>query len=186
MAYTIPTLEPTSIIAGTTVKWTKALGDYPASTWTLTYQFKGAGSFSVTATADGNGHSVSIAYGTTNDYPVGNYWWQSYVSDGTNRYLVESGKCEVVKDLADATEGHDGRSHARIVLEAIEAVIEGKATRDQSEISIGDRTLKRLSPKQLIDWRATYRAEVNAEDAEMRRKLGKNTQNSIYARFTSA
>jgi len=186
MAYQIPTTEPVEIVAGETLQWTKTLADYPASTWTLSYEFRGAGSFSITATASGSDHAVSVAYATTDAYPVGDYWWTSYVTDGTSRYRVDTGQTAVVKDLTDATAGYDGRTHAERTLAAIEAAIEGRATKADSEITIGDRKIKRMPPSELLQWRAAYRAEVKAEQKAARRKRGLDSQNSTWVKFTNA
>jgi hypothetical protein len=53
----------------------------------------------------------------------------------------------------------DDRSHARKVLDAIEAVIENRATLDQQEYTIGSRHLKRMTVAELIEFRDKYRGE---------------------------
>ena len=53
MAAEIPTTEPTSIIAGDTLAWTKSLADYEASLWTLTYYLRGPSAQTITATTSG-------------------------------------------------------------------------------------------------------------------------------------
>ena len=67
----------------------------------------------------------------------------------------------------------DDRSHARKVLEAIEAVIEGRATKDQEEYTIGSRTLKRTPVKELLELRDKYRGEVHAEELAENARNGK-------------
>ena len=46
------------------------------------------------------------------------------------------------------------------MLDAIEALIEGRATKDVSSYSIAGRSLTRMTPDELVKWRSTYRAEV--------------------------
>jgi len=184
MAKTVPTTEPDEIVAGETLVWTRNLSEYPPATWTLSYEFRGAGSFTITATASAGLHSVSVPFATTDAYPVGDYWWSSYVTDGTSRYRVDTGQAKVVKDFSDATAGFDGRSHAQRTLDAIEAMIEGRATKADTSITIGDRSIKRLSPAELVQWRSVYRAEVKAEKKALRRKRGLDTQNSVWVQFT--
>ena len=47
----------------------------------------------------------------------------------------------------------------------VEAVLEDRATKDQEEYTIGDRSLKRTPMKDLLVLRDTYRLDVKAEEA---------------------
>jgi hypothetical protein len=138
--------EPKSLVEGDTWKWKRSdLTDYPSPTWVLKYEFKNASAnFEITAVQDGSttGFSVVVAAATTAAYVAGKYAWSATVTSGAERYTVDGGVLEVIRDFNDNT-NFDGRTHARKTLEAIEAVIEGRASRDQQEYSIGDRTLKR-------------------------------------------
>ena len=87
MIVAIPTTEPSSIKAGMTVKWKRTLSDYPATLWTLTYVlFKAGTQIKFNASADGTDHSVTLAKATTAAYTAGNYTWQAYVDDGSERF----------------------------------------------------------------------------------------------------
>lgn len=77
--------------------------------------------------------------------------------------LVEEGQVRILEDLVSAAPGFDGRSHAEKVLEAIEAVIEGRASLDQSQYTINNRSLTRTPVADLLKLRNTYRAEVRAQ-----------------------
>ena len=74
----IPSVEPTAIIAGDTLAWTKSLADYPASAaWVLKYRLINAASkIDITATTSGADHLVSVAAAVTALYPVGLYTYQ--------------------------------------------------------------------------------------------------------------
>lgn len=166
MAADIPTAEPTAARAGDTWKWTKSLADYPASTWTLKYYFKSSTSgFSVTATASGDDHSVTVAAATTAAYTAGNYRWIASAESGSEKFTVDEGTLEVQKDYrgVSASTGVDDRSHARIVLDAIKAVIEGRASKDQEEYTIAGRSLKRTPITTLLKMRQHYETEAKAE-----------------------
>ena len=125
---TIDTLntEPRSIIAGDTVKWTRTLADYPASAgWALTYDLVNAQHrYTIAATASGNAHAVVIAATTTESYAAGSYDWRARVTNAEEVYTVGTGRVTVAPSFGAAV---DGRTHARRTLEAIEAVIEGRA-----------------------------------------------------------
>jgi hypothetical protein len=47
-------------------------------------------------------------------------------------------------------------------------MIEGKASLDQQSYSVGGRSITRLTPAELVDWRKEYQREVNIQ----RRKMG--------------
>ena len=186
MAADIPTTEPTELNVGDTWKWTKTLADYPASTWTLSYSFKSSvGGFAVAATALGDDHSVTVAYGTTSGYTAGFYSWVASVTNGSERYIVDSGTCTLNPDYraGTATAAYDGRSHARIVLDAIEAVIEGRATVDQQEYEIAGRRLKRMAIADLLKFRQHYKAEVAAEINAEKIRNGTGTGRRIQFRL---
>lgn len=174
----VPTTEPREVRAGMTWKWKRndLSADYPASTWTLTYWWKKTGAsganFSIVATADGADFAVTVTAATTAGYTAGSYTWSAVVTAGTEAYEVDHGTCELLARY-DSAANLDDRSHAKTVLDAIEAVIEGRASKDQEEYSIGGRSLKRTPIKDLIALRTHYRAEVQAESIAERGGGGK-------------
>lgn len=177
MTAPIPTNEPVEARVGDTWVWNRQdLPDYPAPTWSLKYQFKNATQhFEINATTDGTNFAISVAKATTAGYTAGAYSWVAYVTDGTSQYEVDRGRITVLASYSLASPAAlDDRSHARKVLEALEATIEGKATKDQMEYTIGSRSIKRMSATDLVTWRNHYRAEVFAEDNKERRRNGYN------------
>lgn len=183
MARVIPTTEPTVLVAGDTWDWTKSLADYPASTWTLSYVLiNSTDKITIAASADGDTHSVDVAAATTAAYDAGTYKWQSYVSDGTDRYLVGEGTITVKANYNAATT-YDARSHVKTTLDALDAMIEGKASVDQAAMSIAGRSLSRYSPDELIRWwkhyKSLYRQELDAEQVAM----GLGSPNVVRVRF---
>lgn len=186
MAADIPTTEPDVLNVGDTWKWTKTLADYPASVWTLTYRFKSAaGGFEVVASASGDDHSVTVAYATTSGYTAGFYSWTASASNGSERYIVDSGTCTLNPDFrtGTATAAYDGRTHARTVLDAIEAVIEGRATVDQQEYEIAGRRLKRMPVADLLKFRQHYKTEVQSEVMAEAIRNGTGTGRKIQFRL---
>ena len=63
----IPTNEPSTIIAGDTIRWLKTLTDYPASDgWVLGYTLVNAAARLVLgSTAQGDSHLVNVSATTT-------------------------------------------------------------------------------------------------------------------------
>lgn len=181
---TVPTTEPASIRAGDFLTWSKTLADYPANDgWTLVYTLiNGSSKVTIDAAASGADHLVSVAAGTTGSYVAGNYTWMARVTKGSEIYTIDHGSLTILPNLAALTT-YDGRSHAKVMVEAIEAAIQGRASATQLRMSINNRSIEYLSPTELIKWLSFYRAEVAKEaQSETIRKTGVNPRN-IGVRF---
>lgn len=170
----IPRKEPPELRAGVTWQWRREdlTADYPASSWTLKYWMKqraAAGGHielaSSQISADGDNFAIVVPAATTAGYTAGKYDWAAEVSGGSSEvYEVDRGVLIVLARF-DQASALDFRTHAERMLEAIETALVNKAelTPDQAEYTIGTRHLKRLSPKELLDWRDYYRAEVASQ-----------------------
>lgn len=166
MPQTVPAGEPARVTAGDTATWTRSLPDFPATDgWVLSYALVRTGVLlGITASAQGADHLVSVAAATTAAWQPGRYAWQASVARGAERHTIGTGYLEVLPDFAAQAGGHDGRSHARRVLEAVEAVIEGRASQAHAEYAIAGRQLKFIPIPELLALRDRYRAEVRAQD----------------------
>ena len=174
---------PATLQAGDTWEWEFSDSDYPASTWTLTYALVDSNrKITITASADDDTHSVSVAMATTAAYVPGIYHFQAYVTDGTDRFKVDEGTVEVLPNFAAAT-AYDNRSHVKKVLDALEALIEGKASKDKASYSIGGRSISHMSPAELIEWRDNYRAQYVREIRKERIAQGKAAGSTVKVRF---
>jgi hypothetical protein len=162
---TIPTQEPGSLNVGDTWRWTRSFADYPAGTWTLKYRFKSAaGGFEVVASASGTDHSVTVAASTSAGYTAGSYTWTAWVESGSEKYTVDSGVCELLPDYraSTATIALDDRSHAKKMLDAIEAWLESRDVAVAS-YQIAGRQMQYIPIAELIKLRSRYRLEVQGE-----------------------
>lgn len=163
-----PEKEPAQLVVGDRWLWKRTdLGtDYPPASYSLKYVLRrhdtGA-EIEITASESGSDYLVEVASATTAVKSAGWYAWQAYIirTSDSERVLIGSGTVELIANR-DAAET-DPRTHARKVLDAIEAVIENRATVDQQEYSIAGRSLKRMEIGDLLKLRDKYRAEVNAE-----------------------
>lgn len=165
---------PNSLIAGDTWSWTRDLAEYPAPTWVLTYHFSSvAGSFDAVGTADGTEHVFTVPAATSAAYKADRYRWVARATSGVLAYTVDQGWVDVVANPASRTRG-DSRSHARKVLDAIEATLEGRASSDQMSISIAGRTISRISIPDLMLLRDRYRAEVRSVEQPAGTGRGRN------------
>lgn len=180
-----PTTEPTELRAGDTWAWTKSLADYPATTWTLKYALVKAGGGTqktITATASGTDHAVSVAKATTAAYGAGTWSWVASVTDGTSRYTIDQGTLEVLPDIEAASSGYDNRTHAKTMLDAIEAWLEARDP-GVAEYEIAGRRMKYHSVPDLLRLRSQYRQEVRAEAAAERIANGLGDPRRVFVRF---
>lgn len=182
---TIATIEPSSITAGDSVTWQKTLSDYPASAgWVLSYVLLStAGKITITGSASGDDHLIDVAAVVSAAWNPGTYTWQSYVTNGSARHTVSSSTIIINRNFSSATGAIDTRSHARRMVELIEAVLEGTASTDQRKVKIGDKEIERHTPKELLSLRDYYRAELVAERGQERISQGKRPGNKVLMRF---
>ena len=162
----IPDQEPSSLNVGDTWRWTRTLADYPASSWTLKYRFKSAaGGFEITATASGSDHLVTVDAATSAGYTAGDYSWTAWVEGGSSeKYTVDSGVCALLPDYraAAASAALDDRSHAKKMLDAIEAWLESRDVAVAS-YQIAGRQMQYIPIAELIKLRSKYQMEVQGE-----------------------
>lgn len=179
----IKTYEPGEFVAGSTVKFTKSLPDYPATEWALTFHLRGPASLDVTATAAGCDHEVTMA-ATESVLEPGRYYWQTWVAKGGERFMVGSGELQVKPGLNQRIESFDGRGPVKRVLDAIDATIEGRATSDQHMYMIGNRQLMHIPIEGLLSLRTRYAQLYARELRAARLKDGAPFFKNIHTRFT--
>lgn len=136
---------------------------YPAPDWSLSVILRGAGSIDIAATTDDNIHVIEQDGTTTGTWAPGSYWYSVRVTDGVDTFEIESGNIEILPDLESAGADYDGRSHNKRTLDAIEAVIEKRATLDQERYRINNRELYRTPIGELIKLRTQYLAWYRRE-----------------------
>ena len=187
-----PQKEPSSLVLGDYLAWKRDdLADtYPIGSYALTYEFHedsgggGTHKFTLTATEANDTYYIEAASSSTTGYAVGDYIWEAYITKASdsNRVMVDSGRTTITQNLADTNA--DLRSHAKKVLDAIEAVIENRASMDQSSMSIAGRSLSRMSIDELMTFRDRYKAEYLKEIKLARIRNGQGTGNTPKVRFT--
>lgn len=161
-------LTLTKIFSGDTLEKTATLLEYPSSEWILSYEI---GTLVLTFNSS---HELSSIV----NLPSGIYQYRllaTNISTSTIKKTLLNGQVTIV-DLAY-------RSHARKVLDAIEANIEGRASQAQAEMTINGRSIKYYAPEQLIKLRQTYQKEVANEISQDRINAGLGTSNKILVRF---
>ncbi len=195
MSYTIGTTEPSKIRGGDVVKWTKSLGDYLPSGWTLIYTFtvQASTSAQVQVTCSDNGDGTHLAEMTqansraldpsTSGSSHNDVRWIARVNDGSDYHTVGSGMLRVLPDLAAATSGFDDRGHVKKTLDLIEAVIEGSADRAYLADATGDRSINYKTDEELIVMHKRYSALYEKELQAERIEQGLGGNKTVRVRF---
>lgn len=178
---------PDQLLAGDTWKWKVSLSDYPASSgWTLYYYLvnQSISKITLTSSASDDDHQIEVAKADTAGYAAGIYNYQAVVASSTKRYLVESGRVEVLPNYAAQTGTYDDRSFARKMVDALEtALLTSAASGDIIEYTIGGRSVKkdRYTVRRELDY---WKAQVLAEKRRERAKMGLSTNRTVKVRFT--
>lgn len=146
------------------------LPQFPAPDWELSLHLRGPSVINLVAVADADGHKFTATAADSAGWKPGIYSYVVRATNGADVRQVDATTLEVLPDLASITDPSDLRSHARKALEAIEAVLEKRASRDQERYTIKDRELWRTPIADLLKLRDVYRAEVRREDAAARGK----------------
>ncbi len=165
---TSPTSVPHILRAGDTWRWEVSLPDYPAPDWLLSYAFYStAAVFHIPSTDNGNGkHLVHVAPTVTAARLAGRYDWAATVicTASGDRWQITTGVITIEPDLSLLT-AFDGRSPARRVLDALEAVIENRAVNGDLDVignAFNGLNITR-NPELLLKTRAQYAAIVHRE-----------------------
>jgi len=183
-----PSQVPTELQLGDFWAWKRddLSEDYPVASYALSYEFNlvdGATVYNFTLTATESNDTYIVEASNTASYTKGNYNWVSYMtrSSDSARVKLEEGFVEIQDNYATTTASV--RSHAKIVLDAVEAVIENRANIDQSSMSIAGRSLSRMSIDELLTFRARYKAEYLKEVKQLRIKNKRGSGNTIKVNF---
>lgn len=156
---------PARIAAGDTIEWSRSFPKYRATDgWALGYTFVGSvASYAVTAAASGDGFAIVLSAATSAAWQPGTYRVVEYVTKADRRHTLSACDVIVTPNLAAATGGIDTRSHARKVLDNINAWLERKAPAVASW-QLGDRQLQHYPLTELLVLRDRYAAMVAREE----------------------
>jgi len=185
------------LIIGDSYEFRTTVADYPASDgWALSHVLRPASGsadpITLTAVADGDDYLTSVSTTTSAGWEAGDFTVVAMVTKAGERHTLDAvalsgGRLTSnrITILANPTDGEafDDRSHARKTLDALNAMIEGRASMEQRGFTIRDRTVDLLSPDELIRWRGYYAGIVANEDAAARRRAGLPDPRRKYVRF---
>jgi hypothetical protein len=184
-----PEGEPLEIVVGDFIQWKRSdlVQDYPLASYSAQYvaRITGGGNTEVTipATETGNTYLFTASSSTTSGFEPGYYHWQLEViqTSSGNRVVVDRGEFTALADLD--VNGADPRSHAQIMIDKIESILQGKADSDVGSYSIAGRSLTKMSFAELMTARDQYKAEFQQEVVKDRARRGKPTGSTIKVRF---
>lgn len=182
-----PAIEPASVYAGSTVSWTRSESIYgPLQGYALVYTFFNQDTtWSVSGSqvsGSGSKWTVTIDSDEWSDVPPGVYRWIARAVSGTTKVVLAEGELNVRADPADGA--YDGRSWARQQLDAVEAVIAGRATEDHLSMSVAGRSISLMGMDELFRARNLLRDEVRSEADAERLRDGRPSRQIIRTRFT--
>ncbi len=184
-----PTDEPLEFVKGDFVQWRQDeySNDYPNTSHTMEYvaRIKGGGSneIKVASTTIDDDYLFTISSSTSSNFETGNYHWQLEVieTSSSNRIVLNTGEWKVRVDLDDNSA--DPREHFEIMLDKIETVLQGRADADVLSYSINGRSLSKMSPNELVEWRSYYKKELTMHKRKERIKHNMPTGATIVTRF---
>lgn len=189
MAFTIPDVEPTSIVAGVSWQWNKDLSDYkPDDGWTLIYYFVQAASspadFSITTTNVSNVHNVDVEEAVTVLYTPDLYYYQGIVNNGTDTHLAVTGQMLIEQDFSDGSVT-DPRSWSCQALDALESSIAGTADATQLSYVIDGIQVSEMGASSKLTWLEGLRRICASEKENEDLQNGRKTNRVGRISFTS-
>jgi hypothetical protein len=189
---------PASIIAGYSLSWLVPQGEFsPDDGWDIRYVIlsesaqlfinppSGTNSGSRVDNGDGT-WTVSMSPAQTTTLADGKrHRFIGYVFDGTDEHVVDESIVLVKADPKTASAGLDPRSNDEVMLEAVRAVMAGKATDDQAAKSIGGRSLSRYSWGELLEVEKELIARVDRQKQKERIRKGLPSGRKVLARMVA-
>lgn len=161
--------------------------DYPNTAYTMTYVARitagGNTEIQVEGTAYGSDYLFSASSTDSALFVPGYYHWQleAVRNSDSERIVIDRGYFTAIADLD--VNGADPRSHAEIMVDKIQSLLEGKADADVANYSIAGRSLTKLSFDELIKARDFYKAEFLKEKQAERIRRGQGTGATIKVEF---
>jgi len=184
-----PEGEPTIVTVGDFIQWKRSdlVDDYPPSLYTATYiaRITGGGSNEITliGTDETTHYLFSVSSTVSADFVPGYYHWQLEIvrNSDSERIVVDTGTFTANVDLD--VNASDPRTHAEIMVDKIESILQGRADSDVANYSIKDRSLTKLSISELLQWRDYYRLELRKEKTAQLIAKGEATGATVKVRF---
>ena len=155
--------EPKTIQAGDSVSWSRtASGCSAADGWVVHYALRGPSQIDLQADGNGEVFTVTVGASVSAGWLAGDYVFSCFAKRGADeRKTLATGRVTILPDFASTNP--DARSHAKRMLDAIEATLEKRATKDQMSYQVDGLAISRIPIPDLIQLRNKYRREYRRE-----------------------
>ncbi len=184
MADTTLTSVPASVYAGDTLNWLISFSDFPASDgWVLSYGFRSnnGSAINFSSSSSGDDFALDVTAADTATWVPGSYKGVARVVNGSVSHTIWKGSIEVLPNPLDTD--YDPRSHARKCLDAINAVLEGKASKDVLSTTIAGQSIQRLTWTELLQAKSFYQGLVDGETNAENLENGQGSSSNVLIRF---
>ncbi len=149
--------------------------------WTLSYSFIGAVKLELTAIQEGSRWKTSMTTTQSSSLSAGDYYWQAYATNGSDRVNIGSGKLSVMPNLHAAKAGDDMRSQTKKDLDAVQsamrAMISGGAV---AKYAIGHRQVEKMAMSDLLILESRLKILLKREEGSGN---GQGSPNNTLVRF---
>ncbi len=180
-----PSQVPDEFHAGDSFLLELSGGDYPPPEWTASIVLSNSSVRNTAAgTSSGSLHRIDIAPATTSNWATGSYSWQIYAEKTGYRVTLASGNIKILANIGDASQGNDVRNFPRTVADALESIIQNRATKEQlllAQQSVGDLNVNYV-PDVMAEWQKWNGYAEQLENAN-KVSAGMGGPRAIYARF---
>lgn len=177
---------PALIYAGDSLIVNIENSTYPASEgWSMEFAFrsqKGA-PIDIASAANGSAHLFSVSSTTTATWNEATYSATLRAVKSTDKVTIWRGFLEIKAEPSVTAGEYDPRSWAKRCLDKIEAVIEGRASKDVLNSTIAGQSIGRLTPEQLFILRDRFLTEWQQEQRKIAAEQGKHAGGAIGISF---
>lgn len=153
-----PLGDPVTIVKGRHMVWRRLI-DVDSSLFGLKYVFHpraGGLARTVTGAQSGSYWTFELTGAASAAWVEGEHAFDVIVvrTSDSEEAQVASGVTRVFETTSDR------RSHAELMVEKIESILQGRAANDVESYSIGSRSITKMSVAELTRWRDHYLSEV--------------------------
>ena len=172
--------EPDAIVAGSYAAWRRLL-EYSSADYSLRYDLvprAGGTTLTVTGTQDGDYWRFVVPSAASGAWTAGEYRMNLVLirSSDSEEAEVETGSVTIFASTEDR------RTHAEIMVEKIQTLLDGRAAHDIESYSIKSRSISRMSVAELLKWRDYYLDEVARTRGSVKKRTGANPS-TLRVRF---
>jgi hypothetical protein len=179
-----------NIIKGDTLELVYGSGEYAIADYDIEIALRGAstidiktGGTGVTIDKTSGDYEITVTSTATANWTAGNYEFAVYLVKTGERHIIQSGKVEIKANVSGLSAAYDPRSTVKKTLDAIEAVLEGRASQDIMTYSIAGRQIAKIPIPDLLKLRDYYKREYASEQKAEALANGIGTGGKILARF---